>query len=80
MTVQLECVDDALNQDCPFTGLQDTPNDFTYKTTIDTWVSWAGQDLACVDYSMDARGKWISDTEIDGGYNISLSGSLTNDC
>ncbi len=81
-TTQLECIDETLDSDCPSSGEVSTWNGFKYKrASDDSWVNWAGQDYACVDYSPGSgRGKWLDDRSADGGFNISFSGSLTNHC
>lgn len=75
VSVQTECVDDVENTDCPASGLVNTLDEFTYKTTSDNWVDWSGRIDRCVDYDRSARGKWLTDTSSTSGYNVSFTGS-----
>jgi hypothetical protein len=77
---QIYCVDDNLNTDCPVVGEVSPWNGFQYKNAVDVWIDWFNKDFACVDYDRSARGKWLSDTSADGGFNITFSNSLTNHC
>jgi hypothetical protein len=80
LTVATECGDDNFNADCPASGLNQSLGAFEYKDTSGYWFNWSGQDNACVDFDRSARGKWTSANSADAGYNVSLSGSLTNGC
>lgn len=77
---EFECIDGNLNLNCPANGSNTTPNTFLYMDTGGAWAGWAGTDAACVDYNRGARGKWDTARGADGGYHVSLSGSLTNHC
>lgn len=76
----LECKDTVGDNDCDAVGLVDPISFLRYKNTSDLWYYWAGQDFECVDYNQSARGKWITSSSAKGGFNISMSGSITNPC
>ena len=77
-----ECFDDCVDTSCGSSGLV-TGYNFQRKTSADqadtSWPSWSGRDGYCVYYDWGARGKWLSDTQASGGFNVTMTGSL-NGC
>ena len=75
VSTQLECVH-HVHASCPASGLVNPINLLSYKNTSDSWFDWAGQDGYTVHHCRGARGKWNSATSVQGGYNVTMSGSL----
>lgn len=62
---------------CQATGIEDPIASLLYWNSSDVVASWAGKDSACLDYAAEARGKWVDQSNVKGGFNVSVSGSLT---
>lgn len=76
VSTQIECRWDTSTSSCPAGGSLDITG-LQYKTTGGSWLSWTGQDRACVDHGKGARGKWLSATQVAVGFNVSMSGTIS---